>query len=384
MSRMCNPYTLVILIFVSWILINRTYGRFSNVSISSFNSPSLQYSSVSFIRTKRETRHKIPLSPVQAYRNRLKLLPTRDLVNHDRESRETTERPESYVSSSARPTRQPSTTLSPRNYLPLPPPPPEVMADVPNGITAPITEYLMRTPINAIDSNEVVGSGLRSTGGSRHPRFLHGMSEENAYIYYPNNHRIPTNVHEGNIIEENSINDDKLKDNEYSRVVRVRGRARRIKVTRRPSLIPIVIEEDVTTPIPYNPLINPLTGDSSVYDDSNSVHSNLVDTSSGSRSIYTTPTLESYNRKDRRDHIHKCLLSDYQTAQFKDAAKLDTGQSDSDWIQSELESTCKVYIDKIEELRSQCWSALSDLRAKKYLTPSEDRSNWWKNLPFGK
>lgn len=381
---MHNPYltiTIIILIQLnSWCPSTSS----SNHSSSSSSGPS-----PSSRRLKRESsRHKIPLSPVQVYRNRLKLLPSRELlINHDTDRRSTsTEEPPSTSSS------PPSSTYSPRSYLPLPPPPPEIMSDVPNGITAPISEYLMRTPITStadVDAdNEIrsTGSGLRS----RHPRFLHGMSEENPFVYYPSNYPSAPSADGDNLINDNliSTNDDKLKDgHEYvERVVRVRGRARRIKVTRRPSLIPVVIEEEDPSPPPPTlirpvaPLINGQP--SNIYD--NGASSNLVDTSrDGERSIYVTPTLESYPRSDqRREHIHKCLLTDYQTQYMKDGDNHGDNQ-DNGWVQNELESTCKVYIDKIEELRSQCWSALSDLRAKKYVTPAEDRSKWWQNLPFG-
>lgn len=343
----------------------------------------------SLSRRKRETstRHKIPLSPVQAYRNRLKNLPSHELHTNDHETftnhvgRTTTESPT-------------STTFSPRNYLPLPPPPPEIMSDVPNGITSPIREYLMpSTNVNPLPPpddtvRESTGSSLRSISGTRNPRYLHGMSEENAFIYYPSNYRSASpdgatdKLIDENLIDENSINENKPGD-AYERVVRVRGRARRIKVTRRPSLIPVVIEEVVThaPPAYSSPTHSPPAEEVRSYN-APLENGHLVD-SSGSRSIYTTPTLESFGRKDmRREHIHKCLLNDYQSGTWPQDGTI-VIKSDQDWIQSELESTCKMYIDKIEEIRSQCWTALSDLRAKKYIEPAEDRKQWWKNLPFG-
>lgn len=395
-----KKFFIVFLFHFSWIPIGSHEWPQSINSTNPNPKSSLATNPKSFLsRGKRETstRHKIPLSPVQAYRNRLKNLPSHELHTNDHETltshvgRTTTESPT-------------STTFSPRNYLPLPPPPPEIMSDVPNGITSPISEYLMpSTNVNPLPPpddtvHEPTGSGLRSVSGTRNPRYLRGMSEENAFIYYPSNYRSASpdgatdKLIDENLINENSINDNKPGD-AYERVVRVRGRARRIKVTRRPSLIPVVIEEVVThaPPAYSSPTYSPPGGEVRSYrppgvevrsHNAPVENSHLVNPS-GSRSIYTTPTLESFGRKDmRREHIHKCLLNDYQSATWpQDATTVD--KSDHDWIQSELESTCKVYIDKIEQLRSQCWNALSDLRANKYATPAEDRKHWWKNLPFG-
>lgn len=128
------------------------------------------------------------------------------------------------------------------------------------------------------------------------------------------------------------------------------------------------------------------------------VNNHLGSDSFRNTNYYKTPTLEVQRDrnavrpsvssildppKERKQMIHSCILSDFQKywePRFLEGSTADDNDVDlqKTLYAEEIQTTCKAYVEKIEEMRSSCLQAIHDLRSARIAT----RNKWWERIPF--